>query len=116
MRDEGVFPTFGIDGKNFWRRCSGLAPYVRAIFDCEFAEDEQGADHFSEARHQPHAENAVPFSDQQGLLDMSEDVNDHMAPGIRPIPFPNMIYLGDGPTDVLLHRDAEERPACHRGL
>ncbi|MQF82747.1 haloacid dehalogenase-like hydrolase [SAR202 cluster bacterium AD-802-E10_MRT_200m] len=79
---------------------SAVRPFVKAIYGSEFDEDANNEISFPKRAVGHTQKTQYLFRINKGYLDLGSDINDHMPKEERRIPFPNMIYIGDGPTDV----------------
>ena len=76
-----------------------IMPKFRKAYACEFAY-ENGRPVFPKLVINDTNKTQFLFRINKGKLDLTEDINSHMPDSERPIPFRNMIYIGDGVTDI----------------
>ncbi len=82
-----------------WRR---IGDRFERIYACEYLYDENGVAVWPKLAVNYTAKTQFLFRINKGVLSVSEDepLNAYTAEGDRPVPFRNMIYIGDGLTDV----------------
>ncbi len=81
---------------------SKVYPKLKRLWGCTFDENENGNIDFPKETISSTTKTQKLFLINKGLLQNEDSlrVNDFMPYETRPVPFKNMIYVGDGPTDV----------------
>lgn len=79
--------------------CS-IADKFKEIFACEFIYDAYGHPIWPARVISDTSKTQYLFRINKGVLDVNESINSHMPMRDRRIPFDNMLYFGDGDTDV----------------
>lgn len=78
---------------------SSIRKYFKKIYACEF-DYEKGKPVFPKLVINDTNKTQFLFRINKGKLDVSASINEHMPEDERRVPFCNMIYVGDGITDV----------------
>ena len=81
---------------------TSIAGEFKKIFACSFWYDENGVAVWPAVAVDYTGKTQYLFKIAKGILDISDatKVNESQAENEKPIPFSNMIYLGDGTTDI----------------
>lgn len=81
---------------------SSIYKNFREVFACEFLYDENNVACWPKNVVNYTTKTQFLFRINKGVLDISndDDLNKYTSEDKRPIPFRNMIYIGDGLTDV----------------
>ncbi|MFT5271043.1 MAG: hypothetical protein ACI85V_001059 [bacterium] len=77
-----------------------IAQFFKEIFACEFAYDQYGHPDWPSRVISDTSKTQYLYRINKGVLDVNDSINSHMPHSERRIPFDNMIYFGDGDTDV----------------
>ncbi|MEP2952702.1 MAG: HAD family hydrolase [Sulfitobacter sp.] len=77
-----------------------LAAYFKEIYACEFLYDPYGHPDWPGRVVSDTSKTQYLFRINKGVLDVNESINSHMPMEERRVPWDNMIYFGDGDTDV----------------
>jgi 2-hydroxy-3-keto-5-methylthiopentenyl-1-phosphate phosphatase len=79
---------------------TAIAEYIYKIFASEYYYDEYGAAVFPKVIVNDTLKTQFIFRINKGKENLSENINLHMPLPARPVPFQNILYIGDGLTDV----------------
>jgi hypothetical protein len=77
-----------------------IKKYFHNIFASEYTYDHYGAAQYPKLVVTDTVKTQFLFRINKGREDITENINQYMPPRQRPIPFSNIIYIGDGLTDV----------------
>jgi len=77
-----------------------IRKHFRRIYASEYHFNHHGVATFPKFLVTDKAKTQFLFRINKGIEDVTESINEHMPESDRPIPFQNIVYVGDGMTDV----------------
>jgi hypothetical protein len=78
----------------------GIKKHFSNVYASEYYYDHHGVAKFPKLLVTDTSKTQFLFRINKGREQLTESINDHMPESDRPVPFANIIYLGDGLTDV----------------